>query len=321
MRKARDHGEYTFLFAKFQIGLKTYQIKHRAGGVFTPQLHCRPRTVPGFWIRQPHGFHGPETRCVRAALGEFFNRHTAFIHIKIMEHGALRIYKFMYKIFVLLFIERAVQIITVAAPAVAGRAENDIRINTFRRNDGRGGIVKGKVIAAEFFYALAHGAVRQGAGCNDGDFPLTERNVRDLLADHGNIRVGTYLLRYSGGKHISVHRKGAAGGNRAVSGNGNGKRAETRHFFFQQTRGGIQPCGFQRIGTHEFCKIVRPMSGGFFQRFLLKKRYLFSGVCDLPRSLRACKTCAYHIKLLHDFSLFFFRVAGLVKPQPSVSGQ
>ena len=67
------------------FGLKTDQIIKRLLAIFLAQLHHRIGTIAGARIDQTHGAHRPEGKSFFAAVGHFFDRHTAFEGNKALE--------------------------------------------------------------------------------------------------------------------------------------------------------------------------------------------------------------------------------------------
>ena len=170
----RDQREYALLFGKFEVGLKTDKVIHRACGVLLAKLKKRPSPVTCFWVYQSHRLHRAEAQRSLAALSQNLNGHTALIdlwivHIKIVQRSTLGVDKSVVKNFILLFVQRAVDVVVISAPVIARRRKSVIHVDAFGGNNRRSGVKERQRIAEARFNSLCQSVGSQRPRCNNGN--------------------------------------------------------------------------------------------------------------------------------------------------------
>ena len=181
-----------------------------------------------------------------AALCHDFDRHAAFIHIrlsvKIVQRSTFRRDQRRIKGLILFPIHRAVQVVLFAAAFIARGIERRAEIDALRRDDRSGGVKKAEPAAAEQIDLFRQRAVGQRACGDHGKAVL--RKSGDLLPADCNQRMRQDLFRDRFRKTFPVNGKCAACRYSRYIGRLHHKRIEYSHFLFKQTAGIFYSVGF-----------------------------------------------------------------------------
>ena len=301
--QAGDHAEHPFLFAPFQVGLEADEVIERAGRVLGAQLDGGPGAVAGARVAQTDGAQGAEPDRIRAAGGHDLNRHTALVDgqvaVKVVERRALGGNERRVERLVFLFIERAVQVVRLAA-AIAGRGKNLVIVKALGGHDGRDSVIKAQpMVAGQRGDGLCQCALGQRAAGDEHGCALVQR--RDLLAPDRDVGVVFHHFGHGGGKHIAVHGQRTAG--RHAGGLGRLQQVAAHHLHFQleQAGGRVRALCFQRIGADQLGKAGTFMSGRKLARFLFVQVHLHTGVCQPQRGFAPRQTGTDHVYLHSHF--------------------
>ena len=309
--QAGDHAEHPFLFAPFQVGLEADEVIERAGRVLGAQLDGGPGPVAGARVAQTDGAQGAEPDRIRAAGGHDLNRHTALVDgqvaVKVVERCALGGNERRVERLVFLFIERAVQVVRLAA-AIAGRGKNLVIVKALGGHDGRDSVIKAQpMVAGQRGDGLCQCALGQRAAGDEHGCALVQR--RDLLAPDRDVGVVFHHFGHGGGKHIAVHGQRTARRHAGGLGGVQQMAAHHLHLNFQKARRGVGALGLERVGANQLREARAFMGRGKFCGLLLVQLDLHTAVRQPKRRLAAGQTGTddFH---LHSFSVTSLFSAG-----------
>ena len=176
--------------------------------------------------------------------------------------------------FVFLFIERAVQVVRLAA-AIAGRGKNLVIVKALGGHDGRDSVIKAQpMVAGQRGDGLCQCALGQRAAGDEHGCALVQR--RDLLAPDRDVGVVFHHFGHGGGKHIAVHGQRTACGHAGHLGSVQELTAHPAHLLFQQAGGGVQTLGFQAVGADELREALALVGRGEVGRLLLIELHLYA---------------------------------------------
>ena len=131
-------------------------------------------------------------------------------------------------------------------------------------------------------------------------------NLRNFLRNDGNIGVILQFFRNGFGKAFAVNRQTAAGFHPCLIRTSKDQTVATAKLLFQKTYRIFKPITSQGVGTNQLCKVFavvgrRHLMGLHFDQF-----YRNATLCQLPRCLRTCQTCADYCNLRHAPASVFF---------------
>ena len=113
-------------------------------------------------------------------------------------------------------------------------------------DDGGDGVEERKVgLAGQLLDRPGQARRGEGAGGDDHARPVGRRQPVDLLAHHGDQRVGCELLRDGGREGVAVHGQGTAGRELVAVGSRHHQRAGAAHLLVQEPDG----VGLLIVGT------------------------------------------------------------------------
>ena len=141
--QSRNHAENTPLLRETQTRLESDNIIQSRVFVVLTELHHGKGLLVRPGVFQAYRLAGAERNDHIAPLGHAFNGHTALengLFFKAVHLGSLGGLQGVNKCEIFFPRHRAVQIIL--APVIAGHAENLVRIQTVRRHDRRGCVIK-----------------------------------------------------------------------------------------------------------------------------------------------------------------------------------
>ena len=149
----RNHRKNALLLAEFQVGLKANEVVHRPLRILLTQLKHRPRPVPGARITQANRLERAETHRIRPAGSHHLDGHAPLVNatlfVKRMKLCALGVEQRLIKRFIFRFVHRAVDIVVLPAPAIAGLGKSMIQIDTVRADNRRSRVIKTQALSAQ----------------------------------------------------------------------------------------------------------------------------------------------------------------------------
>ena len=205
---------------------------------------------------------------------------------------------------ILFLVHGAVHIVRRAL-VIAGGEKGAVHIHAFQRHDGCHRIIEMQItLRTEGGNAIGNGIAGEGAGGND-HLPLGD-DVRLRMHDL-NIGKSLQAFRDGAGKAHPIHRQSAAGGDpvqvRALQDEG----AQPAHLFLQKANCIGELIAAQGVGADKLRKIVRAVSGTFFERFHFHKAHGDAPFGQLPGAFAAGKARAENRYSLHSLFLCFCR--------------
>ena len=296
MGKARYHGEHALLLAKFQVCLKAHQVVQCARGIFGAQLHVGPGAVAGGRIDKAHRPQRAIAHGVCPAAGHHLNGHAALVHarlaVKFVQLGALGRHQRLVKRLVARLVKRAVQIICRAA-AIARGGKHLCHIQALRRDDGRRGIVEGKLfMPCDGCNGRGKRALGKRAACHQRDALPRRGQGRNLFPAHGDARLRLHHPGDACAERIPVHGQRAARRHAARARGRQKRRAQKLHLGFQKAAGGIQPFGLEGVRAHKLGKARRMVRRAESEGLLLVQSDGPAPLCKVQRRLAARKARA-----------------------------
>ncbi len=252
--QARDHPEYTALFAPAQVGLKSDQVVQGTGQIVLAELDdgIRPSAGPG--VFQPDRPHRAERQRLVVAGGKLLDREAALEEIgvfllKSMERDSFGGLECLHEANVFLLGQWAVDVIAVRfqAARVATGSERDIHVNCLGLNQRCDRVVEEKVICPTSS-AIPEASVSAVSG------PVAIMHGRSgisltLLANQRDLWVLFNPFRHFLGKKIAIHCKRRTGGNGRLLRACQQQRAKPSQFGLEQSRR-----AFRRVRAEEFEK-------------------------------------------------------------------
>ena len=266
---------------------------------------------------QADGLHRPVPHGVHPALGEYFNRHTALVHlrvahVKVVHRRALRLHKSLAERLVGGLVEGAVEIGVVAALVVAGRAEDFRPVEAFRRHDGGGGVEKAQRPAAQLANLLREGVAGERARRDDRDPLPRELAHLHALADM-DARMLADALRHKRGEGPAVDGERAARRDGARLRALDEKRAEAAHFLLEQAGGALNPRGLERIRADKLREERALVGGGIAGGLHLDELGLLARLGNLPRGLAAGESGSNYLYHSSPSSTFSYPHSGVTQ--------
>ena len=250
MLQARDHAQDARLLAEFQMILETHQVEAGGPQVFLAQLDHRPRTASGARIGEAHRLHGAEAQCVAPAPRQLFDRQARLEEgrplLVDVRRDALRLQQFVDEAFVLLAVERTVQVVvgSVGRLAVARGPECEAGIDRIGFDDGADAVEEEQAVrACEPRDLLRQGVAGERAG-SDHDYGVLG-NGRDFFAPQFDTRLGRNGPGDFGSEDLTVDRERVAARNAGLAGRIEQQRIEPAQFFLEQPRRRVFLLGFE----------------------------------------------------------------------------
>ena len=300
-----NHGKDPLLLRKFQVRLEAHDVIDIARRIVLPKLDDGIRLLSRARVGQTDGLERTVAERIDPAPRHDLDRHAALEHILILKAVHLRLLrrgKLPHKVEVLLLRHTAVDV--VRATAVVARGEPRLlHIDGILGHKRRGGIEKVQIlrVAEVSGNGVAHRLRGQRTRRHDHG-PLG--HARDLLGDHGDVRVRAELLRHHGRKAVAIDRKTAARLDPRRIGAGKDQASQPPQLLLEQTDGVFQSIAAQGVGADQLRKILAPMRGTHLFRLHLVQPHGKAALCQLPRRLAAGKTGADHLYFRHFFVPF-----------------
>ena len=288
------------------MGLEADDIIDVPRRVVPAKLHHCVRLFSRLRVPESHRLQRAIAQGILAPTGHDLHRHTALKDVfvlKAVDRRFLRRGKLADKGGVFLPAHSTVDIVSRAS-VVAGGVPGVVHVDGVQRYQRRRRVKEMKVVRlAEILGdSPAHSVGGQRPRCDD-DRAL--RYPGHLLGGHGNIGVGTYLLRHQRGKTVAIHRQAAAGLHTGRVGAGQDQAVQTPKLLFQKPNGIFQPVSPQRVGADQLREIRAVMGRSHFIGLHFKEPDPEAPLGQLPGRLAARKSRADDFYFCHFFFVSF----------------